>query len=545
MISHTPGPALRTRAVPDSKIVLVGAIPVFVLIVLLQWTGGAYHAEFGGHPDEAAHYVTGLMVRDYVAAGVPGNPLAFAQNYYDHYPKVALGNWPPGFYLIQTAWTLPFSPSRTSVLLLMAFLTCLVTLLVMYALVEDVGRLPAVLGGLLFVAFPLVQRHAAMVMTEIPVALFGFAAVLCFARYLERGRTIDSLLFALFASAAIMIKGSGLVLALVPPLTILFTGRFDVLTRRNFWYPVPIVAVLCGPWTWAFRDVARAGWEESSVSLAYTSQATVFFPRTIAADASLVIGVFALIGFFAILPAVRQGRASTRWAAAAALLVGVLVFQALVPASLDPRHVIPALPAWAMFAVAGVVFAARRVAAVRPRAGWVPYGLALAGLLHTGWLAPDKRCGGFGAVIEDVVAAEENATAVFLISSDATGEGMFIAETAMREKRPGHTIRRASKLLATQKWDGGDYEMTVENEADLMTLLEEERIKYVILDASIPPSLLTPHHELLRTAAANSPRNFALRGRYPLTRDYLVRPPGQTFPDGISVFQMHYAPAAP
>ena len=34
---------------------------------------GAYHAEFGSHPDEAAHYVTGLMVRDYLASGLPGN----------------------------------------------------------------------------------------------------------------------------------------------------------------------------------------------------------------------------------------------------------------------------------------------------------------------------------------------------------------------------------------------------------------------------------------------------------------------------------------
>ena len=60
-----------------------------------QLQTGAYKSEFGGHPDEAAHYVTGLMIRDYLTGGIPEHPMKFARNYYDHYPKVALGNWPP------------------------------------------------------------------------------------------------------------------------------------------------------------------------------------------------------------------------------------------------------------------------------------------------------------------------------------------------------------------------------------------------------------------------------------------------------------------
>ena len=96
---------------------LVAAL-LLVVVTALQIRSGAWHAEFGGHPDEAAHYVTGLMVRDYVAQGFPGSPMAYAAGYYDHYPKVALGNWPPGFYAIQALWTLAFSVSRTSVMFL-------------------------------------------------------------------------------------------------------------------------------------------------------------------------------------------------------------------------------------------------------------------------------------------------------------------------------------------------------------------------------------------------------------------------------------------
>ena len=92
----------------------IAAVASLSCVLLLQWTEGAYQAEFGGHPDEAAHYVTGLMIHDYVAAGLPGNPMTFALEYYDHYPKVALGNWPPLFYVLQAGWTLLFTPDRAS-----------------------------------------------------------------------------------------------------------------------------------------------------------------------------------------------------------------------------------------------------------------------------------------------------------------------------------------------------------------------------------------------------------------------------------------------
>ena len=46
----------------------------FLCALLLEWRGGAFAAEFGGTADEAAHYVTSLMVRDYVASGMTVGP---------------------------------------------------------------------------------------------------------------------------------------------------------------------------------------------------------------------------------------------------------------------------------------------------------------------------------------------------------------------------------------------------------------------------------------------------------------------------------------
>src|SRR5258705_5496858 len=92
------------------------AFALFVgVTVALQILGGAYQAEFGGYPDEPAHYVTSLMVRDYIAGMDYTDPMTFARNYYAHYPKVAIGHWPPFLYLIQGLWMLVLPTSRTSI----------------------------------------------------------------------------------------------------------------------------------------------------------------------------------------------------------------------------------------------------------------------------------------------------------------------------------------------------------------------------------------------------------------------------------------------
>ena len=63
-----------------------GAIATLFLAtaLLLQWLSGAYSAELGGHPDEPAHYVTGLMMQDYLKTWPPVPPVRFAESFYLH-----------------------------------------------------------------------------------------------------------------------------------------------------------------------------------------------------------------------------------------------------------------------------------------------------------------------------------------------------------------------------------------------------------------------------------------------------------------------------
>ena len=45
---------------------LVAYLALFALTVALQWANGAYANECGTHSDEACHFVSGLMVHDFL-----------------------------------------------------------------------------------------------------------------------------------------------------------------------------------------------------------------------------------------------------------------------------------------------------------------------------------------------------------------------------------------------------------------------------------------------------------------------------------------------
>ena len=438
---------------------------VFVLAfdVAFAWQrlGEAQKSEFGGHPDEAAHYVTGLFIRDslaefwrYAVGGFHGSPLRvgkdFAESYYTHYPKIGLGVWPPFFYLVQSAWTLPFGVSRTSVLLLMCALGGGVGLLMFRALRDEFGSLMAGTGTFLLLSLPLVRIHYGMVMAETLSALLMFSAMHSFGNFLDREKRADALWFGALAVGAILTKGTGLALGLAVPLAFVFTRKFRLLRRPAFWTAVLIIVVVAGPWTWATRNLGKGGWLQPTPSWSFTREALQYY----AAKFGFALGAIplALFGLGVLSKARSNGQNPGRWAAGAALILAVVLFQSIAPVGLETRHLIPALPPAVMFIVAGAAWIGRTrigarvilVAAVAIQIGWFT------------WPPAKKGCAGF-APLAEIMLSLASPTDVTLVSSDAAGEGMFISEVAMRERRPGHVIQRASKSLASSTWSGSGY----------------------------------------------------------------------------------------
>jgi hypothetical protein len=176
-----PNVLRRMRAVSF----LLVAAAILSVSVWLTFMAGGFRAELAGETDEPAHYITALMVRDYIAQGIPATPLEFAKNYYLHYPKVAIGHWPPFFYVLQAAWMLMFGVSRTAILSLMLLITALLAASLCMVIRRACGPILAGAATLLFVCAPLVQAYSGMVMADMLIAMISFWAILVWARYMD------------------------------------------------------------------------------------------------------------------------------------------------------------------------------------------------------------------------------------------------------------------------------------------------------------------------------------------------------------------------
>ncbi|MBN1511890.1 MAG: hypothetical protein JXB13_07735, partial [Phycisphaerae bacterium] len=158
---------------------------LFVLTSGLQWLNSAYESELGARPDEAAHYVTGLMVRDYMAALAPEPPMAYAEQYYVHYPKIGIGHWPPVFYAVEAVWMMVFSESHLSMMMLMAMCGAVLGTLAGVTAAHEYGESAGIVAGAVVVLVFWFQNLARMVTPDLLVAALTLGAGLVYARYLR------------------------------------------------------------------------------------------------------------------------------------------------------------------------------------------------------------------------------------------------------------------------------------------------------------------------------------------------------------------------
>lgn len=478
-------------------------------VVLLQWGSGAYQSEFGGHPDEAAHYITGLMMRDYMAAGFPGSPMSYAKDYYEHYPKIGLGVWPPVFYMAQSAWTLLLPISRGSLMALMAVLTAGLSLLLWRSASALSGRIVA--GALIVVLLgcELVQRHSTMVMAEMLSALWMFSAVLAFGEFLDKERGRWAIAFGALASMAILTKGTGLALALVPPLGLLLAGKPRLAKHPCLWGAAGLVLLLAGPWTFMTKDLGKGGWLAPSPNLAFSLQAAPYYIQKLSSALGWPVLLLALVG----IATLRKTSLPGRSAACAGLVVNVWAFQSIAPVGLEARHLIPALPAAILLAGVGWTNLTRKI----PVAGRIGMGVVVIAFALFSAQLP-KTSFGFAPAAERILKEQGNSPV--LVSSDATGEGMFIAEMASRDPdRPSFLVQRASKVLASSQWSGSDYKPRFETGEALGQFLATGQYRFLLVDDSLPKPKRTAHHKLFESVLNARPETFRLLGTFPIQRN--------------------------
>ncbi len=501
--------------------ILIGWILLSALTSLFLGAGGAFRSEPGEDSDEAAHFVTGLMVRDYIAQGFPGSPIHFAENFYIHYPKVALGHWPPLFYLIEGLWLLVFPATLPACLALMVAVTgALAATIYRVAASEFRSDAAGAALAVLFVCLPDVQRQAGAVMLDLPVALLSLWATLAWARFSASGRLTHSLQFAVLSSCAILTKGNGLALALVPLFAMLFSRNFAPLAWRATWIGVGLIAVLCTPWLWLTAYMVTPTWQGGRL-WDFIPRATLFYGRNLVDCVGTVILVFAVLGFLdKVMRLWPRRTGSPVWSSLAALATGVLLFQCVVPAGFDRRFLIGAAAPLLLMMAAGVLWTAQVLAwvplSLQRRAQVLAVGVAVFILLGT-FRIPVKYYYGFGEAAQAILRRTGQSPAVVVCSSLGNGEGMLIAALAERDKRPGQIVLRATKVLANSDWNGADYRLLKQTPEDLLPYLGAIRTQFLVLD-HYPGPFQFEHHALLQRMVQEYPAHWRRIGVYPAAR---------------------------
>lgn len=504
--SDVPTAGMATRPSPVGAGLLAALLAVLVLVfahAVWNWRIGS----IGYHPDEPAHVVAGLAVRDYLHACCSESPMAYMSRYYDSYPMISIGVWPPLFYGIEAVWVDLFGSSRDSLLFLECTLIAGIAGVVAAIMRGFLPLLLAVAAGLAAIIVPISLRNAGWVGVDPLVTILSLIALGAYGSYLGAPRRWPAIVFGTFAGLALLAKGSAGALALVPAGALLVSGRWSLMRRLDFWIPVPIVLAMAGPWYWVTTKVSSDAFY-GSTGIAYTIQAMqalgAQFPiqLTWGAMALFVVGAIAVVR----MPD-RDARA--RYAPFLVWPAAVFLFHSVVPANFEERYLIPAYTGMAMTAALGAAALARFIGARLSRTDIVQP-TALVALLAAYVSAlprmtdmPLPTNGYVGDAAERFIGTFPRGTRA-LVSSTARQEGAFIAEVALRDtSRPGYELARGTKVLSRSDWHGRGYLTLYGDSTNLGRALDSLAIDVIAFDESIgTEESLFAHHGHLRHLVA-------------------------------------------
>lgn len=468
--------------------------------------------EFGRHPDEAGHFITGTLVHDWAVGGFEDAPLAYGLRYYASFPKVAFGHWPPVFYVVQAAWYGLFGVSRGAATAL-TWAVAGGVLASLFACSRRRVSWPAAIAATALVAASPVFRYCGSVfMADLLVVMISLGALACFARFLDSGKLGWSLGFGILAATAILTKQDAIVLGVVPPLAVALTRRWSLLKDWRFYAPAAVVLAVCAPYHVLMAHHTGSAWaglRGPSLRDKAAFLAAGFGLGGRPGAALAVIG--AAIGLGA---AIRAGRASSLGAVLVAHAVGVVVVQMASPVSLDRRYLAALLPLGAyLTALAVDRMATRDRAPSRSRTAAV---VALVGVIMGGQLAvpAGRKVSGYRALVGQF--GESDDLQVVLVCSDPMGDGAIVSEFRLQHPSGRFCVLRADKVLAHSTWMGRQYQLRFDDAAGVEGYLNRQPVHYVVLDDWGRAS--GGHHALLRALIEAHPERFPLAASMPIER---------------------------
>lgn len=486
---------------------------LYIVALMVTFTSQYLRDVYGAElfSDATGHYITTLMVHDYLLTGFSGNPLEYAREYFIHYPSIRIGNNPPTFYALSAPWALLTSDTIASALALSAILAALYCAIVGFWACRlhsfAIGLTAAIFVGML----PSFQRITGEFLIDIPIGIASLLAIFVYAKFLHRPSLKLAVGFSALALLALWIKGSAIFLGLMVPLAVLVSGRYALLKRWEFWLPALIVGLFILPWyLYTFRTFTagvKTQWDLTYPFLAAAGYTKIFIMNfTLPGFALGVAGLWDRLRF---IRANRNTYEADQWSVIIALLFAVLIFQIFLPVNILQRYMITAFGPFAMLLWPGAVFCGRFIAERLPRSPVLSenlrtkfpqmvFALGLAFMLTAALTTGPKPSNQMRPVAHQVAASLPANNPVVVIGSDGSREATFMAELAQLDRqRPSMIAIRGGRLFGDKSgFMNVDYKPRFNTTEEVLGELERLGIALVIVDRAAAAQLWA-HNKML------------------------------------------------
>ncbi|MBI5086218.1 MAG: glycosyltransferase family 39 protein [Acidobacteria bacterium] len=471
----------------------------------LQVTSHAYEVEPLRHTDEAAHYLNGVVLADYLRSGWGEPPLAFAKSFYLHYPAIAPLVWPPLWHAMLALWMAVAGTTPGAALALAAVVGGGVLAAFFASARAHAGWAVAAAFTAILWGLPLFNDLTTCLMADLPLMLMAGLFTLAAARFLENPSRRNAWLLGLAGGLWGLTKPNGLAALPAMVLLLAFSGGVRGAWRRLAG-AAALAAILSVPA--AMISVRLLGVHHPGEGgLPAVGHRMYFYANNMRWQLGWPLLALALAGTAAVLIAMRRGRQPSADTAALAVLAGYLAFHVLLPFEHNERYLGSMLPLLLYFATTAVHSAASALPGGRRTAAGFALGVA-AWFFFTRHALPPQSPAGFREAAR-ALAGDAIRPARVLVVSEEKGETAFTAEMASLDPARRGFVVRGSKLISDSNWHGGEYKLLHADVESLATHVERLGIRYVVFDNSVLAEP-RPEHTLAWRMLAGSGGRFKL-----------------------------------
>jgi hypothetical protein len=487
---------------------LSACLVILGLIGLVHWWSAPRNGEYWW-PDSSRHMLNAVFVKDALVAFPRKNPMAWAEAYYDQYPGLTIGFYPPGFAGLLGILFLATGASHA---VAQAFLTSALLLLALSTAIHAksmVGAPGGVVAATLLLTAPELLTWSRQVQPEVPAMMLAMSAVALARIAISRKSLMLSLSAAAIFVGALYCKQTVIVLsplmawAIWPRETAranaLRWGLMHAAFAGLLFVPLGVFQLQFGRENLrsiqGIPDIPHQVWEFENWTWYASHLVNIAgWPLIIATG----IGMAMLI--------CRRDRHDKVYAYVLIVLFLWIYAVFSIIALKEQRHILPILLPMSLFAGLGI---GRLLQATR--VGWAGAAALMTwATINAYGFTPPRTTGPEAAAAWIIQVAPHNCTVLVHAAQD----GSFITNIRISDVERRCTVLRSDKLLfeVTIRRELGISERSLRPE-DLRALFFELGVRYVVIDPSFWDDL--SNSRMLVSTVQSS--GFVKHVQFPLT----------------------------